>query len=167
MKKDKITQNEFFEDFDNLSVEDFKKKYVEYFEAEQHNTPPIANVSSVFEPTRTVPNTDNSVLQPNQPYYGTQNMGWICPKCGSVHAPWVQTCPNCSSPVRPDIVWASDRTPCTGDPNFGRGQTISTFQANGATSCSISDKNQRNDVTRTKGKIYDPQLDFEGRPIFG
>lgn len=25
------------------------------------------------------------------------NTGWICPKCGRVHAPWVASC-NCAAP---------------------------------------------------------------------
>ena len=34
--------------------------------------------------------------------YGME--GWICPRCGKVHAPYVQEC-NCRPPVRDNTEW--------------------------------------------------------------
>lgn len=36
--------------------------------------------------------------------YSTKaNMGWECPKCGSVYAPWVETCAYCPPRIVPEI----------------------------------------------------------------
>jgi hypothetical protein len=156
----KISQEQFDTDFNKMSASEFKEKYGTFFSnTNMQKEPPVSNINSIFEPTTTGPVTPN---QPEQPSYVPQNMGWVCPKCGAVHAPWVQSCPNCAPP-RQYEVWCGTKPNINGDPNLGRGYTIS---ANGA--CSISNTpNQRYDCTTTKGKIYDPCLDINGRPLYG
>ena len=49
------------------------------------------------------------------------SMGWVCPKCGSVYAPWVATCFNCKQVVkysvtttpRSDIMLCNNASPYT------------------------------------------------------
>lgn len=48
--------------------------------------------------------TDNTTIPENtqpstNPQYSTY--GWICPKCGKVLAPWMQSCPDCVSTPLP------------------------------------------------------------------
>lgn len=34
----------------------------------------------------------------------TSPEGWVCPKCGSVMAPWMPTCPNCKGRISQETV---------------------------------------------------------------
>lgn len=51
-----------------------------------------------------------------EPWYSWQmpyRSGWICPKCGRVHAPWVASCPCSWSEVWPTITCQTTTVPKT------------------------------------------------------
>lgn len=48
-------------------------------------------------------------LEIEEPAY-TGQMGWICPKCGSVFAPHMNYCTNCTQPKAPNIVYSVQPT---------------------------------------------------------
>lgn len=69
-----------------LFNEIFKKKMEERNE----------NMTHYYDPSKSLTEPlDTPKPEPNQP--GMLNYGWICPKCGSVLAPWVRECPHCGN----------------------------------------------------------------------
>lgn len=53
----------------------------------------------------------------------TPMYGWVCPKCGSVHAPWVNSCPYCG-PKTVTRTNTGSTCPCDGNPMDGYGYSV-------------------------------------------
>ena len=101
---------------------------------------------NVVEQTQTIAQMD--VPQNIFEMHEHDNVGWICPKCGAALAPWVRQCPNCQPKNYYTVTSTSiPKSPCDGNPFDGYGNAVSS--------------------PSNPGKIYDPNLDIEGKPLYG
>ena len=101
-----------------------------------------------FKPEEPVPFPGTNPFTEN---HSTPMYGWVCPKCGSVLAPWVNQCPNCGPKVS-TITYQ----PATQDPNFGFGNSVSTNVVNSGENTSVTQKKVITNYT----------TNFAGKPLY-
>ena len=95
--------------------------------------------------------------EPNKQAPGsvTPMYGWVCPRCGSVHAPWVNSCPYCG-PKTVTRTNTGSTCPCDGNPMDGFGYSVCTNKV------SDSDSNTR----VTQKEITDYSINYTGKALY-
>ena len=95
--------------------------------------------------------------EPNKQAPGsvTPMYGWVCPKCGSVHAPWVNSCPYCGpkTVTRTNI---GSTCPCDGNPMDGYGYSV----------CNNAAGRPDSNTSVTQKEISDYSINYTGKALY-